>query len=285
MPPISRAEKDINYFKEHGFLKKPDNSYNYFVEIDGISYTKPSEAGAVLLKKVENKELGKVLSGFGVDMYLAQVNSGTESLVKYSVISPSGLTYGNKELSENPTFAGMAIIHAIEQTERVIQKKGYIASVQQDIQSIKESMNIEWEGQAKLNTLLIRQKEIQQELSNTRQANEASPCKVISETSSPKEQNKTSEIVTGSTKSGSSIFLVKFKVTFDYHVYKEKIEPLLKNNNGFWNKIYKAVIFKSHSCAELFQTAIETRIMKGEIPVKSWKTKSESKSPKAVHKL
>lgn len=156
----TEAKADLEYFKKNGFFRNPDNSYNYNVEIAGHTYDKPKEAGEVLLKLIEDGKLGKVMTGYGVDMYLSKTTSGIESLVKYSIIAPSGLTYGNKELSENPTFAGMSIINSIEQAERLSGKEKEITDLEKQLEVLRANLPTEWEGIKRLEELYNKREEI-----------------------------------------------------------------------------------------------------------------------------
>lgn len=307
---IQLAEKDLASFQENGFSRNSSGAYNYLVEIDGILYTKPSEAGNALLEKIHKQEFGKVLTAYGAHMYLSKGTSGLETLAKYFVMAPSGLIYGNKELSMNATHAGMAVIHALEQAVRISERKPEVQIIQNDIALIKNSLQETWTGQERLDALLIRQKEILNELDKIDQENnsetidipheeicqatESLPSTTDYERKIPVPTTKTipiysienittSTLSKGHTKNGREIFQVKFKVTFDYDVYKKEVEPLFKANGGFWNKTHNAVLFFNESGAKLFQSALEPRILSKTIPVASWKKDNSYKQEVTTH--
>lgn len=288
------AEKDLLHFKEHGFYRNEDNSFNYDVIIDGKHYKKPGEAGEALLEKVKRKEYGNVLSGFGIDLYLRK---GTAQNPEYMIHAPSGLTYGKKYLSLTPTHAGMAILTAIEQAERIVRKKEEIPEQERQIEILKSTVKEDWPDEDKLQKLLARQKEINDELINIEKSQKTIDIPYEEISSEIKKNVKTEEVLAlGDTPSPivpsltnrspdeivsvteslsqneRTIWLARLGFFVEYEEYKKHIEPVFKSkNNGIWNKHHGAVIFWQKNHADHFARVIRDKIASGQLPVKEWK--------------
>ena len=121
---------------------------------------KPSDARTVLLSRVDEGRLGKAMEGYGVELYLTKTMSISGKVINYSVLVPSGYAYGNKNLSFDPTCAGMSIITAIEQARRILEKKTQIPDLIKGLQNLEQNQTREWEHLHELENLLKRQKEI-----------------------------------------------------------------------------------------------------------------------------
>lgn len=271
----SLASQDLNLFKANGYSKRIDGSYNFCVSVDNIVYDKPSEVGKIILEKVNRGELGKVLTGYGVDMFLSKEHSDT---VTYRIIAPSGHIYGNKELSQNPTFAGMSIINAIEQAERLTSRRDEIPEIERQIRNLEGTMSEEWKGMDRLQSLLSRQREINAELNSINNTQETtidishevcdSKSNTIVQEVQEKKINQPVDISPKIihidkcvTKEGTDIWIAKFDVTFEREIYKDKVEPIIIKHNGFWSKFCKGVVFKDNVKAETFKDFITNKII------------------------
>lgn len=295
------AETDLQHFKKHGFQKrKEDNSYNYDVIIDEKHYKKPGEAGEALLEKVKREEYGNVLSGFGVNLYLKKK---IDKSLEYMIQAPSGLKYGNNKLSMNPTHAGMSIIYAIDQVERMAQKKGEIPEHEKQIENLKSSIKEKWPDEDKLKKLLIREKEINDELTAIEKSQNTidipheeisseikrdvktekktvsgfSPSPTVPPTTISKfTENRSPDQVVSITESLSKnervIWLARLGFLVEYEAYKKHIEPVFKLQNlGVWNKHHGAVLFRQKEHADHFASKIRTMVASGQLPIKEWK--------------
>lgn len=278
----NNAEKDIKHFIANGFGKLEDGTYNYNVTIDNIQYTKPSDAGAALLARVDEGRLGKAMEGYGVELYLAKTMSISGKVINYSVLAPSGYAYGNKNLSFDPTHAGMSIITAIEQAQRILEKKTQIPDLIKGLQDLEQNQTGEWEHLHELENLLKRQKEI------------AAKLEMVGKEVKPEVENKSE--TTGNKITGDTIALKSIK---SHHLSLERVEvfkdplitiqktslhdssqeiwlaeikklrreeyiqivtPLLNEYKGEWNRNLQVIVFKNKEAIKSFNRSIHAKL-------------------------